>query len=227
MQQFSKLSLIDLAGSERGVVSENKGLRLREGAKINQSLLALANCINVLGDKNKKGSFIPYRDSKLTRLLKDSLGGNCQTIMLVNISPSESYFEESTNSLKYGQRAKNIKTKPIENAKLIQFHILEYQKIINDLKREVNNLKRNLTQQTNFNKNSLCERCKQNLDLEQITKIKSFIENNFREQMEFRTEIFEIEFLNKENLMKIKENEDFLNLTISNQGEFFKVTKTV
>lgn len=70
-----KLSLIDLAGSERGTVTENRGLRLREGAKINRSLLALANCINALGDKAKKGFFVPYRDSKLTRLLKDSLGG--------------------------------------------------------------------------------------------------------------------------------------------------------
>lgn len=65
-----KLSLIDLAGSERGTVTENRGIRLREGAKINRSLLALANCINALGDKAKKGFFVPYRDSKLTRLLK-------------------------------------------------------------------------------------------------------------------------------------------------------------
>lgn len=65
-----KLSLIDLAGSERGTVTENRGIRLREGAKINQSLLALANCINALGDKSKKGFFVPYRDSKLTRMLK-------------------------------------------------------------------------------------------------------------------------------------------------------------
>jgi kinesin family protein 18/19 len=61
-----KLSLIDLAGSERGNATENTGIRLREGAKINTSLLALANCINALGDKTKKGSFVPYRDSKLT-----------------------------------------------------------------------------------------------------------------------------------------------------------------
>lgn len=87
-----KLSLIDLAGSERGTVTENRGLRLMEGAKINRSLLALANCINALGDKNKKGFFVPYRDSKLTRLLKDSLGGNCKTVMIANISPASSQF---------------------------------------------------------------------------------------------------------------------------------------
>lgn len=61
---------------------------MREGAKINRSLLALANCINALGEKNKKGFFVPYRDSKLTRLLKDSLGGNCRTVMIANISPA-------------------------------------------------------------------------------------------------------------------------------------------
>lgn len=95
-----KLSLIDLAGSERGTVTENRGIRLREGAKINRSLLALANCINALGDKSKKGFFVPYRDSKLTRLLKvkqnyyyiieDSLGGNCKTVMIANVSPASS-----------------------------------------------------------------------------------------------------------------------------------------
>jgi len=83
-----KLSLIDLAGSERGTVTENRGIRLLEGAKINRSLLALANCINALGDKTKKGFFVPYRDSKLTRMLKDSLGGNCKTVMIANISPA-------------------------------------------------------------------------------------------------------------------------------------------
>ena len=90
---LGKLSLIDLAGSERGTVTENRGIRLMEGAKINRSLLALANCINALGDKNKKGFFVPYRDSKLTRLLKDSLGGNCKTVMIVNVSPSSAQFE--------------------------------------------------------------------------------------------------------------------------------------
>jgi kinesin family protein 18/19 len=90
---IGKLSLIDLAGSERGTVTENRGIRLVEGAKINRSLLALANCINALGDKNKKGFFVPYRDSKLTRLLKDSLGGNCKTVMIANVSPASSQFE--------------------------------------------------------------------------------------------------------------------------------------
>jgi len=101
-----KLSLIDLAGSERGSVTENRGIRLMEGAKINRSLLSLANCINALGDKTKKGVFVPYRDSKLTRMLKDSLGGNCKTVMITTISPANSQYEETVNSLKYASRAK-------------------------------------------------------------------------------------------------------------------------
>jgi kinesin family protein 18/19 len=139
-----KLSLIDLAGSERGTVTENRGLRLREGAKINRSLLALANCINALGDKSKKGFFVPYRDSKLTRLLKDSLGGNCKTVMIANISPSSSQFEETINTLKYANRAKNIKTKQVANKKLVAIHIAEYKNIITDLRSEIELLKHKL-----------------------------------------------------------------------------------
>merc|ERR1719375_595766 len=76
---LGKLSLIDLAGSERAMQTENKGARLLEGANINRSLLALGNCINALAAGS---SFVPYRDSKLTRMLKDSLGGNCRAVMI-------------------------------------------------------------------------------------------------------------------------------------------------
>lgn len=81
-----KLSLVDLAGSEKqSVYSENRGIRNFEGSNINKSLLTLGNCINILSAR--KG-FVPYRDSKLTRLLKDSLGGNTRTAMIACISPS-------------------------------------------------------------------------------------------------------------------------------------------
>ena len=119
-----KLSLIDLAGSERasktGVMAKGKSLqqggthnnskRLNEGANINKSLLALANCINALtGEADGKRSHIPYRDSKLTRLLKDSLGGGCRTLMIANVSPASDQFDETLNTLKYADRAKRIK----------------------------------------------------------------------------------------------------------------------
>ena len=108
----TKVSLVDLAGSERASVSENKGIRLQEGANINRSLLALGNCINVLAEaskNNKKVNFVPYRDSKLTRLLKDSLGGNTRTIMIGCVSPSVHCHEETINTLKYASRARAIK----------------------------------------------------------------------------------------------------------------------
>jgi len=81
---------------------------LKEGSNINKSLLALGNCINILSDKTKKGSFVPYRDSKLTRLLKNSLGGNTITIMIACISIASTTFDETVNTLKYAKRAKSI-----------------------------------------------------------------------------------------------------------------------
>ena len=107
--KLGKLSMIDLAGSERANKTDNSGQRLVEGQNINRSLLALGNCINALADKTKKAAHVPYRDSKLTRLLKDSLGGNCLTTMITNVSPSHDQFDETLNSLKYANRAKNIK----------------------------------------------------------------------------------------------------------------------
>ncbi|RKO85549.1 P-loop containing nucleoside triphosphate hydrolase protein, partial [Blyttiomyces helicus] len=110
-ERFGKLSMIDLAGSERAAETKNRGLRMIEGANINRSLLALGNCINALGDTAKRGKYVNYRDSKLTRLLKDSLGGNCRTVMIANISPSSTNFDETQNTLKYASRARAIKNK--------------------------------------------------------------------------------------------------------------------
>ena len=109
--KYSKLSLVDLAGSERASATQNRGIRLIEGANINRSLLTLGNCINALCDAVAKGikkPYIPYRDSKLTRLLKDSLGGNARTVMIANVSPSINTFDDTYNTLKYANRAKNI-----------------------------------------------------------------------------------------------------------------------
>lgn len=107
----SKLSLIDLAGSERASATNNRGARLVEGANINKSLLALANCINALSENstNNKRNNVKYRDSKLTFLLKSSLEGKCKLIMIANINPCNHTFEDSHNTLKYSNRAKNIK----------------------------------------------------------------------------------------------------------------------
>ena len=87
---------------------QNRGIRMKEGAHINLSLLALANCINTLCSG---AQYINFRDSKLTRLLKDALSGNCQTVMIAHISPASTCYEESKNTLKYADRAKHLKTK--------------------------------------------------------------------------------------------------------------------
>ena len=163
--KFSKLSLIDLAGSERASATQNRGIRLIEGANINRSLLTLGNCINALCDASIKGNkkpYIPYRDSKLTRLLKDSLGGNARTVMIANVSPSINTFEDTYNTLKYANRAKNIKTFVTRNVLNAQYHISNYVNIINNLKAEVSQLKQELqmrdvqnnTYNNNFNMNN-------------------------------------------------------------------------
>ncbi|KAJ3344973.1 Kinesin-like protein kif19 [Entophlyctis luteolus] len=110
-EQNGKLSMIDLAGSERAADTKNKGMRMLEGASINRSLLALGNCINALSEDGANGKYVNYRDSKLTRLLKDSLGGNCKTVMIANISPTVANLEETLNTLKYASRARAIKSK--------------------------------------------------------------------------------------------------------------------
>uniref|UniRef100_A0A8B9L7S2 Chromosome-associated kinesin KIF4 n=1 Tax=Astyanax mexicanus TaxID=7994 RepID=A0A8B9L7S2_ASTMX len=111
----SKLHLVDLAGSERQKKTKAEGDRLKEGISINRGLLSLGNVISALGDESKKGSFVPYRDSKLTRLLQDSLGGNSHTLMIACISPADSNIEETINTLRYADRARKIKNKPVLN----------------------------------------------------------------------------------------------------------------
>lgn len=91
------------------------GSTLKEGININRSLLALGNVISALTDETKKASHIPYRDSKLTRILQDSLGGNSRTSMIACCSPAESNYDETLNTLIYASRAREIKNKPVIN----------------------------------------------------------------------------------------------------------------
>ena len=111
----AKFHLVDLAGSERNKKTGTVGARFKESVTINQGLLALGNVISALGDERKRCSHIPYRESKLTRMLQDSLGGNSRTVMIACVSSAESSIEETVNTLKYAHRARNIKNKPIIN----------------------------------------------------------------------------------------------------------------
>ncbi|KAI8369609.1 uncharacterized protein BYT42DRAFT_607974 [Radiomyces spectabilis] len=107
----SKFHFVDLAGSERLKRTNAQGDRAREGIAINAGLLALGNVISALGDESRRSTHVPYRDSKLTRLLQDSLGGNSQTLMMACVSPSDSNFVETLSTLKYANRARNIKNR--------------------------------------------------------------------------------------------------------------------
>jgi len=112
----AKMHLVDLAGSERAKRTKAEGARLQEGIQINKGLLALGNVISALGDDKRrraKGAHVPYRDSKLTRLLQDSLGGNSRTVMVACISPADANLDETLNTLKYANRARNIVNTPI------------------------------------------------------------------------------------------------------------------
>eukprot|EP00756_Hemistasia_phaeocysticola_P048318 Hpha_TRINITY_DN22748_c0_g1::TRINITY_DN22748_c0_g1_i1::g.34262::m.34262/K10401/KIF18_19; kinesin family member 18/19 len=115
----AKFALIDLAGSERaGPGHSRQEMRMREGANINRSLLALGNCITTLSTAAAHGRgrpHVPYRDSKLTRLLKDSLGGNTCTVMIGNVSPSSTCYEETLSTLKYASRARHISRRVTRN----------------------------------------------------------------------------------------------------------------
>lgn len=120
-ETVSKIHLVDLAGSERANATGATGERLKEGAHINKSLVTLGSVISALAEQsdslnvNKKKSYIPYRDSVLTWLLKDSLGGNSKTIMIAAISPADCNYSETLSTLRYANRAKNIINKPTIN----------------------------------------------------------------------------------------------------------------
>lgn len=127
-----KLNLVDLAGSERQGKTGAEGQRLKEATKINLSLSALGNVISAL--VAGKGKHIPYRDSKLTRLLQDSLGGNTKTIMIAALSPADYNYEETLSTLRYANRAKNIRNKPKINEDPKDAMLREYADEINRLK---------------------------------------------------------------------------------------------
>mmetsp|Transcript_26448 Transcript_26448/g.39265 ORF Transcript_26448/g.39265 Transcript_26448/m.39265 type:complete len:530 (+) Transcript_26448:153-1742(+) len=133
-----KLNLVDLAGSERQKKTGASGDRLKEGSKINLSLSALGNVISALSDGG--GKHIPYRDSKLTRLLQDSLGGNTKTLMVAAMSPADYNYDETLSTLRYANRAKSIKNKPKINEDPKDAMIREF-------KEEIERLRQLLSQQ--------------------------------------------------------------------------------
>lgn len=142
---MATLSIIDLAGSERAAATTNMGQRMVEGANINKSLLALGNCINALCESGGAIRHVPYRNSKLTRLLKFSLGGNCKTVMIVCVAPTSNHFDDTHNTLVYAERATKIKTKVVtRNVVNVDRHVGRYVEAINRLNLEIAELKEKL-----------------------------------------------------------------------------------
>ena len=136
-----KLNLIDLAGSERASKTSNSHERFIEGANINKSLLALASCINALGQNYRTGQHVPFRNSKLTRLLKDSLGGRCRTTMIAAVSPSSLSYEDTFNTLNYASRTRNIKINAARKAIPVRANLGQYREKIESLNTRVEELK--------------------------------------------------------------------------------------
>lgn len=115
-EKISMINLVDLAGSERQDKTGATGQRLKQAVGINQSLTTLGQVISALAEKSEgKNTFVPYRDSVLTRILENALGGNSQTIMICAISPANDNYDETLSTLRYAERAKKIKNKPIVN----------------------------------------------------------------------------------------------------------------
>ena len=139
-EKLSKINLVDLAGSERANSTGATGERLKEGCNINKSLLILGNVINTLADKasgKKKDVLPPYRDSALTRILQNALGGNSKTVMICALSPASINYEETLSTLRYADRAKKIQNKAVINES-------EHDKVVRLLKEENNDLKKKI-----------------------------------------------------------------------------------
>jgi kinesin family protein 18/19 len=197
----SKLLFVDLAGSEKGGME--KGIRREEGSNINKSLLALGKSINILADKSKKGSFVPYRDSKLTRLLKDSLGGNISTIMIACVSPSPLSYEETNSTLKYATRANKIEKKVTKNIRESDQYTSQYKEIISSLKNEISQLK-------DIIKN-------QHLLMKLKPSEKKIINN------ENEDNILYDDFFNADEMLKLENNNNFLDISINKDDDTQKV----
>ncbi|EFB24034.1 hypothetical protein PANDA_020527, partial [Ailuropoda melanoleuca] len=208
--RVGRLFMVDLAGSERASQTQNRGKRMKEGAHINRSLLALGNCINALSEKGgSRAQYVNFRDSKLTRLLKDALGGNSCTVMIAHISPASTSFEESRTTLLYADRAKNIKTRVKRNLLNVSYRIAQYTDVISYLRREIERLKSKIETQEEkrgepgvrdaqgraelLGPLGFCRPCWGHMN-----KIRTQLIGAFKEQLEMRHSLVELENANIE-----------------------------
>ena len=217
IRKISKLNLVDLAGSERIRITGAKGKQLEESKKINKSLSALGNVINALTEPKGNINHIPYRDSKLTRLLEDSLGGNCITTLITMISPCQNFINETLSSLSFAKRAKKIKNRPVINEEI------KHQTLIKQYEIQLKNLRNEIAKKDEIlNNNNLVKQ------INQLNEDK----NNIIKQLELTSQKYLNEKNEKKNLEKkiemIKKNFDEnkienYNLNIEQTPQFQKV----
>ena len=223
--KVGKLNLVDLAGSERQSKTESTGERFVEATKINLSLTCLGSVINKL--VSGKQQYIPYRDSKLTMLLQDSLGGNTKTVMIANVGPADYNYDETLNTLWYASRAKKIKNKPRINEDPKDALLRQYQEEIELMKKKLmamgkGDLVMQISGNTGGGKNVINEEKQIQKALEDMeNERKQFKEqseaaiNQIKEQKNKSEEekkklIEEIKKKNEENINKKKEGEELL-----------------
>ncbi|XP_023757908.1 kinesin-like protein KIN-8B [Lactuca sativa] len=203
-----KLALVDLAGSERASETNSGGQKLRDGANINRSLLALANCINALGKQQKKGlAYVPYRNSKLTRILKVGLSGNSQTVMIATISPADNQYHHTINTLKYADRAKEIKTHIQKNIGTVDTHVSDYQRMIDSLQNEVSQLKTQLAEKESQLSTKPTERHVDD-ELSWLNILSQETSENVQERINLQKALFELEETNLRNRTELQHLDD-------------------
>lgn len=228
---MAKFHFVDLAGSERAKRTGASGATLKEGISINKGLLCLGNVISALTDESKKVSHIPYRDSKLTRILQDSLGGNSNTFMIACISPAEINFEETLNSLKYASRARHIKNKPVVNTDAHSAMISQMRLEISNLKLEIQTYQNLLSTSNNDDIKNALEILKKESKVVQISADDIEMSSHKSQQMEKKISMLSSELeisrsslqaLEIENL-KIKRDRDMLKIRIEKYVDVLRV----
>ncbi|KZV57030.1 hypothetical protein F511_08188 [Dorcoceras hygrometricum] len=215
-----KLALVDLAGSERASETNSAGQKLRDGANINRSLLALANCINALGKQQKKGlAYVPYRNSKLTRILKDGLSGNSQTIMIATISPADNLYHHTVNTLKYADRAKEIKTHIQKNIGTVNAHVSDYQNMIDNLQGEVSRLRKELAEKETQLNAKPTERDKDD-EISWLNALSQETSENVQERINLQKALIELDETNLRNRKELQHLDDAIakQQVIENEG---------
>lgn len=190
------LYLVDLAGSERAKKTKNRGKRLQEGAHINKSLLALGNCINALAAGAR---YVNYRDSKLTRLLKEALSGKCRTVMIAHVLKESKHRDETKSTLVYAEQANRITTR-LQSSQFLEeereFPMTHYQSLVTELREEVGRLKskmlterpRSAAYQQNTSEDPETKQRKQELKY-----LREQIVITFKHQMKLRRRLLEAE----------------------------------